>query len=65
LFGNFDCIIFGLEREFCLVILTVLYLDLRGSFVGNFDCIIFGLEREFCLVILTVLYLDLRGSLIW
>jgi hypothetical protein len=57
-------IIFGLEgesylviltvlyldlRRGCLVILTVLYLDLRGVLFGNFDCIIFGLE----------------GSLIW
>ena len=31
--GNFDCIIFGLERESCLVILAVLYLDLRESSV--------------------------------
>jgi len=29
--GNFDCITFGLEGESYLVILTVLYLDLRGS----------------------------------
>jgi len=27
-FGNFDCIIFGFERESYLIILTVLYLDL-------------------------------------
>ena len=31
--GNFDCIIFGLEGEPCFVLLTVLYLDLRGSLV--------------------------------
>jgi hypothetical protein len=39
-----------------LVILTVLYLDLRGVLFGNFDCIIFGLERESCLVILTIIF---------
>jgi len=32
-FGNFDCIIFGLEGESYLVVLTVLYLDLRGSLI--------------------------------
>jgi len=32
-FGNFDCIIFGIKGESCLVILTVFYLDLRGSSV--------------------------------
>jgi hypothetical protein len=32
-FGNFDCIIFGLEGESNLVVLAVLYLYLRGSCV--------------------------------
>jgi len=32
-FGNFDCIIFGLEGESYLVIFAVLYLHLRGSCV--------------------------------
>ena len=31
MFCNFDCGIFGLEGEWCFVILTVVYLDLRGS----------------------------------
>ena len=31
MFCAFDCVIFGLERESCLVILTVLYLDFRRS----------------------------------
>ena len=48
MFGNFDCIIFELKGESCVVILTVLYLDLR-----------WGGAR---FVLLTVLYLDLRGS---
>ena len=30
MFGDFDCIIFGLW-ELCLVILTVVYLDIIGS----------------------------------
>ena len=33
MFGNFDCIIFGPQREPCFVLLTVLYLGLRGSLV--------------------------------
>ena len=33
MFGNVNCIIFGLEGEPYLLVLTVLYLDLRGSCV--------------------------------
>ena len=33
MFSNFDDIIFGLQREPYFVLLTVLYLDLRGSLV--------------------------------
>jgi len=45
-FCNFDCGIFGLEGEWCFVLLTIT----------------FGLEGEWCFVILGVVYFDLRGS---
>jgi hypothetical protein len=108
-FGNFNCIIFGLWDS-CFVLLTVLcfvlltiifglegnpcfvlrlyyiwtlgvvfltlyYIWTLGVVFRTFDCIMFGLEWEpcfvlciifglweLCFLLLTVLYLNLRGS---
>jgi hypothetical protein len=60
LFGNFDFGIFGLQREPCFVLLTVLYWDFGSRF--SYLCIMFGHRRELCFMLLTVLYLDTEAA---